>query len=239
MPIWPFRRDADKPRSGCATVMTAVSMLSMVLGIWMAVRWRSQPDYWTRNAEFLSQRDPAQIADLARNAESRMMNSVSAARPGAEQIVELPLGEINAWLATRLGEWLANQQIELPREVSNFMVSCEDSRIVLAFEFDSPAAKQIVSLVMTPAMMNNGDLMLRLDEIRAGNLPVKASWIEDHLPKATNRDDAVNVADLIKGKRFTPVFPHPVDRRLRLRVLDFRLQPGSVWLKVRGESSGR
>lgn len=173
---------------------------------------------------------------------------------GAEEKVEeitLRVEEINAWLETRLPEFLANQNISVPQGVSDPMIAIEDDQLLLAFRYTSPKLSQVFTLRLRPEMVFSpperkattslvGPLLrLQLERLEGGQLPLPTELVQEAMRRTDSPRATQAILAILNGQTIEPVAPLPGERRRQLRLLDCSLSPEAIRLKIKLESRAR
>jgi hypothetical protein len=190
-----------KRRQRWGLVLAALILLVLLGvggGVWIFRQIHAQPDYWQRNEQFVAQHDEAHLERLGETVRNRLIRDLTNTIEGsssrsdhtATRRIQLELTRINAWLASRLDDWLANQGHSLPSAIGRVMVATENNKAILAFAYhgslgeDDDAAgdrqqaePRIASFVLAPSIDATGQGRLKLEAIRLGNMPVPRNWI--------------------------------------------------------------
>ena len=250
---------------GCTgVVILAILAVTLAAGVgyWM---WNSTPDYWEANQQALASTTREQQERMADDAFNRLTSTFTAARgesrsagpPAAgaqsgelqasadqattateaspDRTVKLTYNEVNAWLATRLEDWLANQGTSLPKEVRDFMIAKEGDNLVAAFQFDTPQLQQVVSLVLDVAMTPEGLMRVAVVRVRGGTLPLPIEellqGIREGSPDAVSEEDFDRLAGALDGQTFEPEFK--IDGSRTARITHFKMLDDGVEVTAR------
>ncbi|HZW11252.1 MAG TPA: hypothetical protein VFF69_15220 [Phycisphaerales bacterium] len=228
----------------------AVSVgLGIVLGACVAAAVAaslvSQAPSWWRTT---NPTDPATIR-AGEEVENGVVNVIYEVRetPAAPWTVTLHAADANAWLNTRLGQWLANSdaEFEWPREVENLQVQFDDGLIQVGVQFNGGEREQILSATLRPEFRDDGSLWVAARSISVGRLPIPAGWIveragsiaEGVVPARVLEDpETARVLRALAGE--CPLDPDPVlelgDGR-RVRVLRIAAERGRLLVQCRTE----
>lgn len=95
--------------------------------------------------------------------------------------VTMDLDELNAWMATKGPQWLANQAIDVPPQVTEPMFAVEGGKPVLGFRFSEGEFSKWVTLVFDANVTPSGQASLRVAEVRGGRLPMPVKTAVDRL----------------------------------------------------------
>ena len=241
-----------RKRLGCI----AIVLLSLVLFAALALvigrhLWASEPAYWTQNQSYIAQTDPDRLTDVADRAFNRILSELSNSQgyktdpndtdPRAMGVrsIRLDFDEANAWLATRLDDWLANQKRRMPDGVSDPMLQAQGDLLVAAFRYRNRDVDQVFSVLLSMTFLDNGQAVLSIDGLRGGRLPLPTSTLLDKLPRHAGEDarGTHTLAVLLGEAPFDPILPIDGDRQAR--IIDMRVDPQSVSLIVQAEPTER
>ncbi|GAB4108779.1 MAG: hypothetical protein Kow00105_16570 [Phycisphaeraceae bacterium] len=220
-------------------------LLLGLLGVLAWNRWHSEPDYWTVNLARLQAQAPEQLTDTADRLFNRLLTELSdpqgyqpepngSAKSLGVREVRIPFDQANAWLATRFGDWLANQQIELPPELDSLLVAEHDNRLVLAGRIRRDGINQILSIVVSPRFLENGQAVLEIDKVYAGRLPLPVGVIMNRIPENPGIPELARGIRIIKqGMPFDAVCP--IDHTRRARIVGLNIEETGMTLTIRAE----
>lgn len=211
--------------------------------------WHSEPAYWTSNRAAITATDQTVLVDAADRAFNRILGELSDSRgyrptgnPGdalGVRTITLGFDEANAWLATRLNDWLANQKRELPAGLSQPMLASGGDSLVAAFHYKNNEIDQVFSVFLSLKFHDDGQAVLSIDGIRGGRLPLPTGSVLKHLPggAADNGAQHSRITAVLLGQQpFDPVLP--IDGTRRARIIGMRVDDKSVSLTVRAEPTG-
>ncbi len=259
----PFQPSMQVPRGrrirrrlGCAFIvlvlLVLIGLLAFVFGRHL---WRSEPTYWTQNQTFTANTSDVALTDMADRAFNRILSELSNSRgyqptdsndggTTAEQTlgvrtIRLGFEEANAWLTTRLNDWLVNQHRELPPGISRPMLASNGDSLVAAFRYQNQEIDQVFSVLLSLDFLDNGQAKLSVDGVRGGRLPLPTKTVLDQLP-GVNEDDAKRsqtIAVLLGQQSFDPILP--IDGSRQARIIGMQVDDQGVALVVRAEPTGR
>ncbi|MEM1165704.1 MAG: hypothetical protein AAGI30_05370 [Planctomycetota bacterium] len=205
-------------------VLTAVGVVAW----WQAGR---APAWW---GEVARQVAHPTAPDRARLLESGL---VSLGGPGSRDPVAIEERDANAWLAHRLPDWLANQGVRPPPELTGVGLRFEPGLIRVAVQMDRPAADDAVDHTFIAAAfrpeVDAGALSLRLASISSGRLALSADVFEQTIRRLVDRarppagaaGDAHAVIDALLGG-------DPITNTDELTVERFDVERGRLVLAV-------
>lgn len=241
-----------RKRLGCI----ALVLLSLVLFASLALvigrhLWAGKPAYWTQNQAFITQTDPTRLTDVADRAFNRILSELSNSQgyksdeqdndPRALGVrsIHLNFDEANAWLATRLNDWLANQKRRMPDGVSDPMLWAQGDSLVAAFRYQNVDVDQVFSVMLSLEFFDNGQAVLSIEGLRGGKLPLPAGAILDRLHGKVGDDvrESHTLAVLLGEAPFDPILPIDGDRQAR--IIDMQVDPTGVSLIVQAEPTER
>lgn len=129
-----------------------------------------------------------------------------AREPGLRK-VEMTVDELNAWIETRAPDWLANQGIEMPSQVSDPMVALEGEQLVVGFRFSEGDFSQWVSMNVDVRVDDTGRAHARLTGVRGGRLPVPArramEQMAERLEKRVGAEKMAQARAAMDGREFS------------------------------------
>jgi hypothetical protein len=148
-------------------------VLIVVIALWWMLT--SKPDYWHvldgKNAE---------IRTAGERVEQTVSSLVTRVRPTG-QTWQLPLSNqnINHWLAARMPNWLANQNVDpdIIAALRRAQVHCEEGRLFLAVQPNLGAISPVVELMLVPRVADSGAVELYVASARAGSFDVPLDTI--------------------------------------------------------------
>ena len=140
--------------------------------IGVAPTWWRQPD----------PTDPETVRK-AETIESGVANAMYEVRadPLEPWTVTLRAPDANAWLNTRLEQWLANADAEFdwPSDVESLQVEFDDGLIQVGVQIRAGDHARIISATLRPQMHDDGSLWVSAETIHVGRLPIPAGWVAE------------------------------------------------------------
>jgi hypothetical protein len=175
---------------------------------------------------------------LAERAEYRVIEEAQRRR-GADAPWTLRLREehVNAWLATRLREWIGSRPgLEWPAALGTPQVKLEAGRVALALPAVVGGVRRVVVARVQPAIDQRG-LTLRLESLRLGRLSVPGDPLE-HLAglleqvDSASRAELAELVDVLAGRTpLRPLIQLSDGRHVEIMAID--CQEGSIDLTSR------
>ena len=241
------------------TLLAGVVLLVLgAVGVWWL--WESQPAAYERRRAFVLQRSEAELEALAEGAERRLAGVVSGRLPpgvpvfepvpegvgavgGAEgsMALRVTFDELNAFLATRLDDYLAHEGERMPAAVKSITVWNDDGRPAVSVDYDGPELAAVVTatLEVTPLPEGAAGGRVKLEGVRVGRLPLPWSWVVSTVEGAAG--DAVNpaVTAALTSLREGAVFPGVVrlENGRAVRLEGWRVEDDAVELDVRAATA--
>lgn len=215
--------------------------LIVVLGFFVvraALLVRATPTYWQENQAFLRDTPAPDLQHFAQDIQSRTLREWSYPIGDGDGIrtVRYNFDEVNAWLATRLKPLLRNQNVELPSEIGEFMLTQRDGQLVLAFDYESETfGPRIASLVFRFQDQEGEAVSTAIKSARAGEQPLPVGYLIDRVADQPRLDD-VGIQELLQriaNKQFVALPPIPVDDHREATVLGIEVRPEGVDLLIR------
>jgi hypothetical protein len=143
----------------------------------IALTLANQAPSWWRTTD---PSDPGTIS-AGEEVENGVVNVMYEVREAAEPwTVTLHAADANAWLNTRLAQWLANSdaEFEWPREIENLQVEFDEGLIQVGVQVHGRERSQILSATLRPKF-HDGALWIAAESVSVGRLPIPAEWIAD------------------------------------------------------------
>ncbi len=169
---------------------------------------------------------------LGETAEYRLAEELQKIRPPQEPWrLRIPEDAVNAWLASRLPQWLSGQGVEWPAELSPPQIRMTPSGIEVAIA-SADLGDRIGRLRVLPNIVGN-QLALSSPTLRVGRLPLPLpmDWIRSSLEEAINQaEDLSFLAELLRGERIDAVLPLVDKRQVRVRRITF--EPGACVIEA-------
>lgn len=244
------RRRRIRRRLGCASIILLVLIfIGLALAAYGRSLWHSEPTYWTENKTFTANTNETTLTDMADRAFNRILSELSNSSGYQSsgttdntlgiRTIRLGFEEANAWLATRLDDWLINQKRELPQGINRPMLAANGNSLVAAFRYKNQEFDQVFSVLLSLKFLDNGQAMLSVDGVRGGRLPLPTKMLLDQLP-GVNKGDAKRsqtVAVLLGQQSFDPILP--IDGSRQARIIGMQVDDQGVSLVIQAEPTHR
>lgn len=226
-------------------VVAVVLVLCATILVLLATNLTRMSPRWWRSV----QADDPRTIELAEAVENDLVNVMYKVRDDgvAPWSVGLRAADANAWLNTRLGQWLTNrdERFVWPSRVRNLQVEFDRGLVHVGIELAREEETQVLSATLRPEFHDDGSLWVRAESVMVGRLPLPADWIlkqaesnwPDLLPSVTWDDpEARTLLDALAGRG--PLATVPVvelgDGR-RVRVIAMRSTDSTLYLTLRTE----
>lgn len=167
---------------GCSFVILLVVTL-MAVSLFVMVRmWNSTPREWEETWQRIQQIDPELRAQRAQQLENYFINQMSAQFEPDERgqrikAIHMSVEDINLWIAYRSEAWLANQDVKLPDEVGDVLLSVRDGQPVVMAHINAPGFNQVVSAQLRVRQTADERMNLQLGQVHSGRLPLPISTL--------------------------------------------------------------
>lgn len=143
--------------------------------------------------------------------------------------------EANAWLTNKLPGWIESRGTSFPPQVSDIMASTEGNHIVIRFNFQTKEISQIVSMVMDTKFQSDGKVLLTLQSIRGGQLPLPLETLTGALTKTVDANSRVaeaveKMTKMFDGETFDTRFN--LDKKRDLTVVGVEFVKETINLKM-------
>jgi hypothetical protein len=173
---------------------------------------------------------PAELERIASEAEQYVGNLLTGPRheAGVPSRVELELtfDQINAWLKSRFPNWVAHQGFKLPPQIKGTMLTQNQGDLLYSIDVSDPTYTGAITLRFDVNVVDPGDspgLVIRLDSIASGELPVSMSLVQGlFATDASGHEETRKWLELLRqGYRFpaSAVIDAKAGRKLRLEQL--------------------
>ena len=197
---------------------------------WLAPTWWVPPDTG----------DP-RVAEAAQQIEYSLIEQAHMVRTDDETwSIRIHDRHVNAWLASRLGAWLAHdQELEWPAGFGRPQVRFEPGGVTVAIELDGPERPRFVAVRLIPTI-TAGELWVTVDRVSLGRLTIPgkpvgdvADWLNEAAPGGFLEDPVVQSAMgwLLQGQAIDPTATLADGRAVRL--VGVRCEEGAVVLRCR------
>ena len=157
-----------------------------------------------------------------------------AAKPLIKKIHMSP-EEANVWITEKLDEWLHYRDYEMPDQVADPMIAIEDDQLLLSFAFETSGFSQIFTAGFDLTFLENGNALLELRDVKAGQLPLPADGIGNYIrSKAPDNPAAERVADWLdklEGVEFKPSMK--LGKKHKFWVIDYAVAEDGIDLTVK------
>ncbi|MEM9082211.1 MAG: hypothetical protein AAGB34_01350 [Planctomycetota bacterium] len=227
-------RRRTKPQAGTPNwrayrrAMAIMVAIAMVVVIVLFLRTRGVPAWYLQTNESLNL-DIEEALGRGRGLESGIARAASG-ELGPTWSVKLLESDANAWLATRLPAWLANQGVEMPSGVSNPRVRIEPHLIRLVFtenrEEETPT--QAYGITIQVLQFEEGVVRCQLVSVILGRLAVPRTIMpslpEDAIPNDIPSGWRDEVEGLIAG-RTVSIHLDELSRDLDIEITSILCEP--------------
>ena len=133
--------------------------------------------------------------------------------------------ETNTWLTSRLPKWIESRSHQFPSQVSNLMATTEAKFIVIRFKFASEEISQLVSMDLDANFRPDGKVLLKLNSLKGGELPLPLATLTGALQKNAGAGRIKDVVDkmtnIFDGEVFDTRFDLDKKRDLSVVGVDF------------------
>ena len=237
--------DPKRYRFGCSGALVIVfALVCTVLGT-LHVLWNRQPEYWRENQRFIKSKNKAELEAIAVDFQNTFISELNHqdyltdnhAKTTTPRSITITCRQVNAWLVSELPKWLANQQINMPSWLGQFMIATRNRKLMFACYVNLPELEQLISCSITPVFTPEGKLKLALEELRAGNMPIPRQLllnkITDGIKESEGNRPAESILESLNNPVFDPVFQIPGSPEIR--ITDCRIGNDEIELIFRPE----
>ncbi|MEM9418305.1 MAG: hypothetical protein AAGA25_04505 [Planctomycetota bacterium] len=214
--------------------------LIVVLGfVLIRTAWlvRATPTYWEEHQTFILDTPEQDLQTLAQDIQSKTLRewSYPIGEGDGLRTVRYNFDEVNAWLATRLRPLMKNQNMTMPKEIGEVMLTQRDGELVLAFDYESQKLGTRIASVNFRFRPEEGQpLAAAIASAKAGEQRLYVKYLIDRLAKQPRLSDDASQQLLkrVGQKQFVTLPPIPVDDQRYATILDIDIQPEGVDLTI-------
>lgn len=250
---------------GCVgVILIAITLLIIVAaGGWYM--WRHVPSHVAKQQDWLASTPDSELQQRAVALENRLPGEISAwtgdpatapptsqsasptdagitssfdpDNPHRREIV-INLHDANAWLATRLSQWSANQGSPLPSFISPPTISHDDGRLVIAGRITTSRLDQIISVRAHIAIVDDKNMRVTLDKLRAGSMPIPVGNVVGEMRKAMQNNpnaDKLDYAAQLFDEGIVVPSTISVDESRQVRLAAWDIDADEIRLTVETE----
>ncbi|MBB6431312.1 hypothetical protein [Algisphaera agarilytica] len=233
----PSQTRAARRRSWRGYVLLGLILVLGVALIRMAWLVRATPAYWQDHQAFLIETPEQDLQNLAADIQSKTLRewSYPIGEGDGLRTVRYNFDEINAWLATRLRPLMKNQNIAMPDEIGEVMLTQRSGDLVLAFDYQSGTlGTRIASFYFRFESENGQPLSAAIASAKAGEQPLLVKHLIHRLSKQPRFSDEQTQKTLARlgQKKLVPLPPIPVDDNRSATILDIDIQPEGIDLTI-------
>lgn len=164
---------------------------------------------------------------LGEAAEYRLVEEFQKIRPVDEVWrLRVPEEAVNAWLATRLPQWLSGHGVSWPNDLSTPQIRIMPAGIEVAISHVDLGSR--IGRFRAKPTIANAHLALRAPTLRLGRLPIAlpGDWITPTLHEAiAQTEDLAFLSTLLQGNAIDASLPLVDHRHVRIRSIT--LEPGA------------
>jgi len=214
--------------------LTVILVALIARGLFL---WRSEPAHWQEHRNFLQTTPREQINLLANSVQLRAPSEWSRPIGNGDGLrtLSFTFDEINAWLAVRLDEWLANQNASRPEGVGDTMLSQREGQLVIAFDYTSENVQGIIS-VFLDITHHNDTAHLGISHVTNGRLPLPKSAVLNAIrdSKAIKDDpESAQILNALAQEGHVGPLLLPIgDGNRQAQLLDLTVRPEGFDIKV-------
>lgn len=216
-------------------VVLALAIVFCLAGLWIVWQWNRKPACW-REHDRLEQMPAEAVERIADRIESQVLSEVSqVGRNGNPATIVLPFEDVNAWLMMKLDDWALNQQITIPKPLGDFVIASRGNKPVVAFALETEEVSQIFSVAFDVRLPAPGKLVVQIDSVHAGRLPIPIQAVLKHMRKSVPQHALEPLEKLARGEPFEAVVDHPGNTGKSLRVVGFNVDARGVAVTLEAE----
>lgn len=242
-----------KRRFGCLSILLTLAALALLAAAVAFYLARSAPEQWTKVNTMLDGLSAEQKRQRADAIETLFISGTGLEskddldiKPDIdleqernrvfEKTIVLPVDDANIWLATKLEDYLEQQNAQLPPGLSQPRVWIENGDLVLSARAAFEGIDGVINLSLAGQMMDDGKLRLRVTRLRSGKLPLPRGVIVDRIRAGAgdpHNEVVRHILDAFKETVIDPAWTAPADETRQVRVTGFDIHPDRVELRIR------
>ena len=181
----------------------------------------------------------ARTVAIAERFERRVSDELTALRDEEERwTITLTDDEVASWIASRLPVWLEAEGVRWPLTGRPFDLDFQEGRVLVGMPMTGKwqrRAERVVVAELGLGVTGEGGLVVRLDGITLGQLPLPDAWAKGHLEAAASRAalDPWTVDAVMTGEAALREASLPIDGHRVVRVEAIALDEGALTLTCR------
>lgn len=181
----------------------------------------------------------ARTVAIAERFERRVSDQLTKLRDEGDQwTLTLTDDEVASWVASRLPEWLEAEGVEWPLEGRPFDMEFRDGRVLVGMPMTGRwqrRAERVVVVELTLGVTEDGGLVVRLDGVTLGQLPLPDAWTKGHLEAAASRAalDPSKVNAIMTGDAALRDAAIPIEGHRVVRIEGIDVGEGALTLTCR------
>jgi hypothetical protein len=194
----------------------AVAQVLFLAGVGFAYLLTLREPAWWRDVKAA---DPATI-DTASQVENGVVTQLSEVRPAdpeakggyksREWSVSISAADADAWLATRLKQWVENQGGHWPQQLTSVQVEFSSGVIKVGVRQEEGGSARFVYVEAAPELRADGSLWLLPRGMGAGAMPLPMGVVRNEVreavinrlpPGSTKRQQAEEAIEVLAGQR--------------------------------------
>ncbi len=236
-----------------------LAIVLVVAGVAGRVWWLAQaePEHWQQRRAFIDTTRREDLVAMANRVESEVLKlqsyqgplpgqkpQAADARPKDPSLrrVRMTIDEANAWLTTKLDQWLANRNVKMPSHLSRPTIHVDDGALVISAMVEAPEMSNVISAVLDIEITDDGLLRIDRRSIRWGRLSVPFTFLEEPFGQNTSPQRRAlidDVREMTTGEPQDPRIPYLGDRSknryIRLIAVDLGAEEIDLAFRVEDE----
>lgn len=154
-----------------------------------------------------------------------------------ERQISLTQRELNAWVAAKAPQWLANQEIKIPEQVKDYRIGLREGLVIISFAVEIQNADRFLSFSFKPITSPEGIVQARLDRIGFGRVSLPADGMNDLIQQLSSGDPAqerhLEQLQTQLEKLQATDLKLPIDEARQVELIQADLKEGEATLTIR------
>ena len=149
-----------------------------------------------------------------------------------KRTIEITVEDFNIWLDQGLPDWLKNQNMTKPRELQRLLIAVRNGQPTVMVQVVTPQIEQIISLDCFLELQPDGQLLMRVDRITGGNMPIPADQLLSRFNSVVDdrtKEAMAKLKNAVDGMKVDPVLK---DYNPPRRLGDFDMNEERIRLTV-------
>lgn len=167
-----------------AILAGAIVLVAVATFLVMRQAAKAWPPGYRAVIDQTQQADPATLDAGKQNIESQAAAFYSDAQSATEWAIDLPLDQVNAWLATRLTEAVEPRSQDATVDLYEPRVWANNDLLMLSAQTIVGPIEGVLTIGVRPTVTDRGEIALEFADTRVGSLPVPPTGVAEHVRRS-------------------------------------------------------